>query len=62
MSENFVRVCISTYPDVLERLDKIVDELKKRGHRNASRSSVIRLALLQLDIENIQTPAPGARP
>jgi len=44
-------ICISLYTEDLDRLDKMVAKLKKRGHRRISRSALIRFALDQVDID-----------
>jgi cell division septation protein DedD len=49
----WVTICVSTYPNHLERLDALVAELKRRGHRKASRSGVIRLAVELLNINTV---------
>jgi hypothetical protein len=46
-------VCISLYTEDIERLEKLVTELKSRGHTKANRSQVIRAALDQIDIAKI---------
>lgn len=44
-------ICISLYTEDLARLDKMVEKLKKRGHRRISRSALIRFALDHVDID-----------
>jgi hypothetical protein len=46
-------VSISLYTEDLERLDGLVAELKQRGHTKASRSSLIRYALDQVDVSDV---------
>lgn len=46
-------ICISLYADDMTRLDAAVAALKARGHTKASRSSVLRAAMLQLDIAEV---------
>jgi hypothetical protein len=46
-------ICISMYTRDLERLDGLVDELKKRGVTKANRSALIRAALDQVDLSKI---------
>ena len=46
-------ICISMYTRDLERLDALVDDLKKRGVTKANRSALIRAALDQVDLEKI---------
>ena len=46
-------VCISLYNDDLARIDAAVSELKRRGHTKASRSSVLRAAMLQVDLAEV---------
>jgi hypothetical protein len=43
-------VSISLYTEDLERMDRLVKELKAMGHTKASRSSLIRYAIDQVDI------------
>jgi hypothetical protein len=47
-------ICISMYTKDLERLDALVNELKKRGMTKANRSALIRAALDQVDLGKIQ--------
>jgi metal-responsive CopG/Arc/MetJ family transcriptional regulator len=42
-------VCISLYREDLDRVDRLVRELKAKGQRRANRSSVIRQALRQVE-------------
>jgi len=46
-------ICISLYTDDLERLDGMVDALKKRGLTKANRSALIRAALDQVDLAKV---------
>jgi hypothetical protein len=46
-------VCISLYNEDIERLEKLVQELKRRGHTKANKSQVIRAALDQIDLTKI---------
>ncbi len=46
-------VSISLYTEDLEHLDGLVKALKARGHTKASRSSLIRYALQQVDVEKV---------
>ena len=46
-------VCISLYTEDIARLERLVAELKKRGHTRANRSQVIRAALDQVDLDRI---------
>jgi len=46
-------ICISMYTKDLDRLDGLVDELKKRGVTKANRSALIRAALDQVDLSKI---------
>ena len=46
-------ICISLYNADLERLDRLVDELKGRGLTKANRSALIRVALDQLDLDKV---------
>lgn len=50
-------VSISLYNEDIERLDRMVGELKKRGHYKANKSQLIRYALAQLDLANIPKDA-----
>lgn len=40
---------ISIYRDELEAIDKLVEELKEKGHRRVTRSSVVRHLMRELD-------------
>lgn len=44
-------ICISLYKEDLARLDAMVDDLKRRGHRKMSRSALIRFALDTVDLD-----------
>jgi hypothetical protein len=46
-------ICISMYTKDLERLDALVDALKKRGITKANRSALIRAALDQVDLDKV---------
>jgi hypothetical protein len=46
-------ICISMYTKDLDRLDRLVDELKARGVTKANRSALIRAALDQLDLDKV---------
>lgn len=48
---DFLTICVSTYRKDLELLDARVHQLRRRGHRNVTRSSLIRIAVEQLDLE-----------
>lgn len=50
-------VSISLYNEDIERLDRMVAELKKRGHYKANKSQLIRYALAQLDLSQIPKDA-----
>lgn len=54
-------VCISLYHRDLERLERLVSELKARGHTKANRSAVIRYALDALGPEQLDRLALLAR-
>lgn len=51
--EHYKVICISLYTEDLERLDAAVRDLKRRGHTKASRSSVLRAAMMQLDLAKV---------
>jgi hypothetical protein len=46
-------VCISLYNDDIERLEKMVETLKGRGHTKANKSQLIRAALDQVDLDKV---------
>ena len=46
-------VCISLYTDDIERLERMVETLKGRGHTKANKSQLIRAALAQVDLAKI---------
>ena len=51
-------VCISLYTEDLARIDAAVSELKRRGHTKATRSSVLRAAMLQVDLAEVPPVTP----
>jgi len=51
--EHYKVICISLYTEDLDRLDAAVRDLKRKGHTKASRSSVLRAAMLQLDLTKV---------
>ena len=51
--QHYKIVSISLYHEDLDRLDQMVQELKRRGHPRASKSQLIREALFQLDLDRI---------
>lgn len=56
---DYAVVCISTYNGDLAALDATVAELKRRGYRRASRSSVIRDALRGYDATTYSRTSEG---
>ncbi len=46
-------ICISMYTDTLEKLDEMVDELKRRGLTKANRSALLRHELALVDLDNV---------
>lgn len=46
-------VCISLYHKDIIELDAKVKELKRRGHRKANKSQLIRAALAQVNLDTI---------
>ncbi len=51
--QHYKIVSISLYNEDIERLDKMVRELKRRGHYKANKSQLIRYALAQLDLDQV---------
>lgn len=51
--EHYKVICISMYNEDLSNLDAVVEELKRRGHTKASRSSVLRAAMAQIDLAKV---------
>ena len=51
--EHYKVICISFYTEDLDRLDAAVRDLKRKGHTKASRSSVLRAAMMQLDLAKV---------
>ena len=49
-------ICISMYTRDIEELEAKVAELKRRGWTKANKSQLIRLALSQLDIDELPVP------
>ncbi len=46
-------VSISLYTEDIERLEELVEELKRRGHRRANKSQLIRFALDTVNIDDL---------
>lgn len=46
-------ISISLYTEDLQRLQALVDELKRRGYSRANKSLVIREALRQIDLDQV---------
>jgi hypothetical protein len=46
-------ICISMYTEDLAQLDRLVGTLKERGLTKANRSSLIRAALDQIDLDKV---------
>jgi hypothetical protein len=46
-------ICISMYTEDLQRLDRMVEELKGRGLTKANRSALIRYALGEVDLDRV---------
>jgi len=46
-------ICISMYTNDLQRLDRMVEELKGRGLTKANRSALIRYALGEVDLDRV---------
>jgi hypothetical protein len=46
-------VTFSFYEDDVARLDALLEEAKKRGHRKVSRSQIVRLALRNVDLKHL---------
>lgn len=46
-------VSISLYNEDIDRLERMVADLKERGHRRANKSQLIRYALATVDLENM---------
>jgi hypothetical protein len=51
--KTFRLVTFSFYEEDVARLDKLLAEARKRGHRRASRSQIVRLALRQVDLSQL---------
>ncbi|MFW5877358.1 MAG: hypothetical protein ACOCXM_11520 [Myxococcota bacterium] len=51
--DHYEVICISLYNEDLERLDTMVAELKRKGHRKMSRSALIRFALDHAPLEKL---------
>ena len=50
---SFRLVTFSFYEEDVARLDALLAEAKKKGHRRASRSQIVRLALRQVDVSDL---------
>lgn len=51
--QTFRLVTFSFYEDDVARLDALLLEAKKRGHKRVSRSQLVRLALRQVDLTDL---------
>jgi len=51
--QHYKVVSISLYTEDIDRLARLVRELKSRGHTKANKSQVIRSALAQLDLDAV---------
>ena len=51
-------VCISLYTQDIANLEAKVAELKRRGYTKANKSQLIRLALRNLDLDEVALPQP----
>lgn len=60
--QHYKIVSISLYNEDIERLDRMVAELKGRGHYKANKSQLIRYALAQLDLDLTQIPKDELEP
>ena len=49
-------ICISMYTKDIEELEAKVAEMKKRGYTKANKSQLIRLALRNLDLDDVALP------
>jgi hypothetical protein len=47
-------ICISMYTEDMHRLDTMVDELKSRGLTRMSRSALIRIALDETSVDDVE--------
>lgn len=54
----FRTICISMYLEPLEELDRMVRLLRSRGLTGISRSSLLRHALKQIDLDKVQSVEP----
>jgi hypothetical protein len=46
-------VTFSFYESDVARLDELLEEARAKGHRKASRSQIVRLALRQVDLKQL---------
>jgi hypothetical protein len=51
--EHYKVICISLYNEDLERLDRMVEQLKARGITKANRSALIRHALDLVELDKV---------
>jgi hypothetical protein len=51
--QHYKIVSISLYTEDIERLEEMVQELKRRGHYKANKSQLIRHALAQLNLDTV---------
>lgn len=60
-TRDYVTICISTYPGDLLHLDRAVARLQAAGVRRASRSRLIRAAIMELDVDALIARELAAR-
>lgn len=51
--QSYRLVTFSFYEDDVARLDALLTEAKRRGHKRVSRSQIVRLALRQVDLRGL---------
>lgn len=51
--KTFRLVTFSFYEEDVARLDALLEEAKRKGHKRVSRSQIVRLALRQVDVEDL---------
>jgi len=56
--QHYKIVSISLYTQDIERLERMVAELKRRGHFKANKSQLIRYALSRLDVNSVPNSEP----
>lgn len=54
--DHYSVVSVTLYRDDIERLDRMVEQLKQRGRHKMNRSMLVRWALSRVDVDDVPEP------